>query len=52
MVNLPISYKIMTDFNQVPLKLQKKKFPRVSHKEKTCKTDNVLIKQPNSLIKN
>ena len=35
MVELPVDIKLRLDFKQFPLKMQKKKFPRISNKQNT-----------------
>ena len=35
MVELPVDIKLRLDFTQFPLKMQKKKFPRISNKQNT-----------------
>ena len=35
MVELPVDTKLRLDFKQFPLKMQKKKFPRISNKQNT-----------------
>ena len=35
MVELPVDIKLRLDFKKFPLKMQKKKFPRISNKQNT-----------------
>ena len=50
MVELPVDIKLRLDFKQFPLKMQKKKFPRISNKQNTSELcvdvelyDNILV---------
>ena len=48
MVELPVDIKLRLDFKQFPLKIQKKKFPRISNKQNTselCVDVELMLKE-------
>ena len=50
MVELPVDIKLRLDFKQFPLKIQKKKFPRISNKQNTSELCVDYNKEANSYV--